>query len=122
MSKAFHRSPWPWLGRQGRRKLAVAHSSDLSGFMADPQLPIRIQVKAGDDSIAKPWRVAAIKNSESRPIIANQAMVRAEPEITIRRLCDGSNGIMRPIFHRPDIEVSARIKRRNRQPREAADG
>ena len=66
-----------------RLECSLAKAREFAGFVPNPQGSVRPLVKAGDQAIAQARHLTGIEDSNFHTIEADQAVISAQPEITI---------------------------------------
>src|SRR5687768_5880132 len=83
---------------------------------ADPKCTLPISQQGANVVALDLWRILFIENSKSYAVEASQTLLSADPDVTIRGLCNGVNGVLRQaILGKPHLmaklgKFSLRIK------------
>src|SRR5438046_3042174 len=68
----------------------------MARFMANPKHPIGALKQARDAAVRQLGGIAGIERGETQTVGAHQAVVGAQPKVTIMSLRDGGDAVLRP--------------------------
>src|ERR671912_1125575 len=71
---------------------------------ADPKRALPISQQGANVIALELWRILFIENSKSYAVEASQTLLSPDPDVTIRGLCYGVNGVLwKAIFRKPHL-------------------
>ena len=92
--------------RLHRAKSPVEAPGHIAVQHPHPKRALTIRSQAGNPRVGKASRVSSFENLEAQAVEASQSLRRAGPQVTVRRLLQGSNlPIRQPILAAPVLDM-----------------